>query len=128
MTKMKITWILKIIASIILLQTLFYKFTAAPESIYIFSTLKMEPYGRIGIGISELIVAVLILIPKTTLMGSLAGVAIMAGAIVSHLFVLGIQIQNDKGFLFTLAIITLFCCLGLVYLNKDKISTILKSK
>ncbi|MCD0470929.1 DoxX family protein [Flavobacterium sp. JAS] len=124
----KIIWILRIVAAGILLQTLFFKFSGAAESIYIFSTLGAEPYGRIGSGIAELIVAILILIPKTTYIGALGGCGIMTGAILSHLFVLGIVVENDGGFLFSLAVITLICCLGLLYFNKNKLFNLLKLK
>jgi uncharacterized membrane protein YphA (DoxX/SURF4 family) len=123
-----IAWILRIIASAILLQTLYFKFTGAPESIYIFSTLGVEPYGRIGTGIAELIVAILILIPRTTWLGALCGCGVMSGAILSHLFVLGIEVKGDGGFLFGLALTTLICCLGLLYLNRNKIFNLLKTK
>lgn len=121
-------WILRIIAAGILLQTLFFKFSGAAESIYIFSALGVEPYGRIGSGIAELIVAVLILIPKTTWIGALGGCGIMIGAILSHLLVLGIVVENDGGFLFLLAVITLLCCLGLLYFNKNKLFNLLNFK
>lgn len=121
-------WTLRIIAASILLQTLFFKFTGAEESIYIFSTLGVEPYGRIGSGIVELVAAVLILIPKTTLMGAIIGCGVMLGAIVSHLFVLGIVVKDDGGELFILALITLFCCVILVFKNKNGISNLLKLK
>lgn len=121
-------WILRIVAAGILLQTLFFKFSGAAESIYIFSALGAEPYGRIGSGIAELIVAVLILIPKTTWIGALGGCGIMSGAILSHLLVLGIVVENDGGFLFLLAVITLLCCLGLLYFNKNKLFNLLNFK
>ncbi|MCC9017280.1 MULTISPECIES: DoxX family membrane protein [Flavobacterium] len=124
----KIIWALRIIAAGILLQTLFFKFSGAEESIYIFSTLGIEPYGRIGSGIAELVVAILILIPKTTWIGALGGCGVMAGAILSHLFVLGISVQNDGGLLFLLALITLLCCLGLLYFNKSKLFNLLNLK
>jgi hypothetical protein len=123
-----LNWILRIVASGILLQTLYFKFTAAPESIYIFSTLGAEPYGRIGSGIIELIAAFLILMPRTTLLGALIGVGTMAGALVSHLFILGIEVQNDGGELFLLGIITYICCAVLVFLNKNRIPDLLKLK
>lgn len=123
-----ITWVLRLAASVILLQTLYFKFTGAPESVYIFSALGIEPYGRLGSGIAELIFAILILIPKTTWLGALGGIGIMAGAIFSHLFVLGIEVKNDGGLLFALALITLLCCLGLLYLNKSKMINLLKTK
>ena len=119
-------WIIKLVAVIILLQTLYFKFTAAPESVFIFSTLGIEPFGRIGSGIVELIASILILIPRTTLLGAVLGFATMLGAIFSHIFVLGIEIQNDGGTLFVLAVITLLCCLILIYNQKDKIPNLLQ--
>ncbi|WP_281322725.1 DoxX family protein [Flavobacterium aestivum] len=128
MMKLILIWVFRLTAAIILLQTLYFKFTGAEESVYIFSTLGMEPYGRIGSGVVELIAAVLILIPRTTLLGALIGAGVMLGAIFSHLFVLGINVQNDGGELFILAIITFLCCIALIYWNKSKIKTILKLK
>jgi hypothetical protein len=125
MKKEILIWILRITASVILLQTLFFKFSGAEESIYIFSTLGIEPYGRIGSGIVELAAAILILIPKTTWIGALGASGVMMGAILSHLFVLGIEVENDGGLLFVLAVITLLCSLGLLYFNKNKLSNLL---
>ena len=121
-------WIVKLIAVVILVQTLYFKFTAADESVYIFSTLGIEPFGRIGSGIVELIASILILIPRTTLLGALMGAGTMLGAIVSHLLVLGIEVKNDGGELFTLAIITLLCCTILIFVNKNKIPDLLRLK
>jgi uncharacterized membrane protein YphA (DoxX/SURF4 family) len=121
-------WIVKLIAVIILVQTLFFKFTGAEESVYIFTKLGIEPFGRIGSGVVELIASILILIPRTTLVGALLAAGTMMGALVSHLFVLGIEVQNDGGTLFTLAIITLICCLILGYNQKSKIPDLLKLK
>lgn len=126
MKKSLFIWIIKLAAVIILLQTLYFKFTAAPESVYIFSTLGIEPFGRIGSGIVELIASILILIPRTTLFGAVLGFATMLGAIFSHIFVLGIEIQNDGGTLFVLAVITLLCCLILIYNQKDKIPNLIR--
>lgn len=121
-------WIVRLTAAIILLQTLYFKFTAAEESVYIFCALGIEPYGRIGSGIAELVAAILILIPRTTWLGALMGAGTMFGAILSHLFVLGIEVKNDGGELFILAIITFLCCAALIYWNKSKIINILKLK
>ncbi len=112
---------LKWIPAIILLQTLLYKFTAAPESVYIFSALGLEPYGRIGLGVVELIVAILLVVPRTTWLGALLGVGIMAGALFSHVTKLGIVVQNDGGTLFILALITFICCSLLAWLHRDHI-------
>ena len=101
------TWVLRLLAAIILLQTLFFKFTAAEESVYIFTQIGMEPVGRIGIGIMELIAAILILYPKTTPYGALLAIGLMAGAIFFHLTKLGIVVKNDGGQLFVYALIVL---------------------
>ncbi|PJJ10807.1 DoxX-like protein [Flavobacterium sp. 1] len=128
MNKSILIWIVRLTAAVILLQTLYFKFTGAEESVYIFSTLGMEPYGRIGSGVDELIAAILILIPRTTLLGALIGAGVMLGAIFSHLFVLGIEVKNDGGELFALAIITFLCCVALIYWDKSKIINLLKLK
>lgn len=121
-------WIVKLIAVVILVQTLYFKFTAAEESVYIFSTLGIEPFGRIGSGIAELIAAILILIPRTTLIGAIMASGVIMGAIFSHLFVLGIEVKNDGGTLFILAIITLICCMFLIFQNRKAIPDLLKLK
>ena len=100
-----LSWLLRIAAAIILLQTLFFKFTADPESVYIFTKVGAEPWGRIGSGVIELIAAILILTPRLTWLGSLLAMGVMAGAVLSHLTVLGIEVQGDKGLLFALALI-----------------------
>jgi uncharacterized membrane protein YphA (DoxX/SURF4 family) len=102
-------WVPRITAAVILLQTLFFKFTAAPESIYIFTKVHAEPWGRIGSGIVELVAAILILTPRFTWLGSLLAIGVMAGAIFSHLTVLGVEVQGDKGLLFALALIVFVC-------------------
>ena len=121
-------WIVKLLAVVILVQTLYFKFTGAEESVYIFQTLGIEPFGRIGSGIVELIASILILIPRTTLIGAILGLGTMLGAIFSHIFVLGIEVQHDGGTLFTLAIVTLICCLILIYNQKNKIPDLLQLK
>ncbi|WP_395043340.1 DoxX family protein [Flavobacterium sp.] len=121
-------WIIKLIVVVIFLQTLYFKFTASEESIFIFTTLGIEPYGRIGTGIVELLACVLLLFPRTMLVGALLGLGTITGAIVSHLFVLGISVKNDGGLLFILAIITFLCCLLLIYSQRSKIPDLLKLK
>ena len=115
-----IAWTLRIVPAIILLQTLFFKFTAAPESVYIFSTLGLEPWGRILVGIAELIAAVLLLIPSTTVFGAALGIVLMSGALFGHLTELGIVVQNDGGELFILALIVLIACLILLLMFKKR--------
>jgi uncharacterized membrane protein YphA (DoxX/SURF4 family) len=99
-----VAWLLRIVAAAILLQTLFFKFTGAAESKYIFTKVHAEPWGRIGSGLIELIAAALILYPRTTALGAVVSVGVMAGAVFSHLTVLGIEVQGDGGLLFALAL------------------------
>lgn len=118
-------WILRLAVAVILVQTLCFKFTGSEESVYIFSALGVEPYGRIGTGIAELITAILILIPRTSLVGAVIGCSVMVGAIFAHLFVLGIEVKNDGGTLFILALITFLCCVGLVFKDRTRIMNLL---
>jgi uncharacterized membrane protein YphA (DoxX/SURF4 family) len=116
-----IVWALRLVSAIIMLQTLFFKFTAAPESVYIFTKLGLEPVGRIGIGCIELVAGVLILIPRTTSIGALLGVGVMTGAIVSHLTKLGIVVQDDGGELFILAVIVFVTSLALLVIFRKQL-------
>ena len=119
------TWLLRLIAAIILLQTLFFKFTASPESVYIFTKVGMEPWGRIASGIAELIAAILILVPRTTWLGALLAMAVMSGAIFFHLTSLGIEVQGDGGLLFVYALVVFICSAILLYMNREKIFGVL---
>ena len=116
-----IAWICRVTAAEILLQTLFFKFTAAPESVYIFTKVGLEPWGRIGSGVAELIAAILILIPATTWLGAGLALAVMAGAIFSHLTVLGISVMNDGGLLFCLALAVAACSVVLLFLQRRRV-------
>ncbi len=100
-----ISWIIRIVVAAILFQTLFFKFTGAPESVYIFETMGMEPWGRIGSGVVELIAGILLLIPSTVVWGALLAIGVITGAIGSHLTKLGIEVQGDGGLLFALAVV-----------------------
>ena len=100
-----VSLVLQIVAAGILLQTLFFKFTGAEESVYIFTTLGIEPWGRYGSGLTELVAALLLLYPGTAALGATIAVGTMAVAILSHLAVLGIEVMNDGGLLFSLAIV-----------------------
>lgn len=112
---------LRIIAAVILVQTLYFKFTGAPESIYIFTKLGMEPWGRIGSGVAELIASILLLIPATQILGALLALGVITGAIFSHFFILGFIVQDDGGLLFFLAVMVFACSLGIVILQKEKV-------
>ncbi len=118
--KLIFSWILRIVAAVILLQTLFFKFSGHPESVELFTKLGVEPWGRIGTGIIELIAGILLLIPATAFVGGLLGVGLMFGAILSHLTVIGIESKGDGGQLFMLAIIVLVCCSLIILLHKNQ--------
>ena len=113
--------ILRILVAVILIQTLRYKFTAHPDSVYIFSKIGMEPYGRIGIGVFELIAAILLLIPKTIWQGALLTLLMMSGAIFFHATSLGIEINNDKGTLFFMAVGTFLLSCLILFSERKKI-------
>jgi len=115
------SWVAQVIVAGILLQTLFFKFTAAEESIYIFQTLGLEPWGRIGSGVAELIAAILLLIPATVTVGALLAGGVIIGAIASHLTVLGIEVQGDGGLLFILACTVLVGSLLILILRRREI-------
>jgi putative oxidoreductase len=122
-------FILKVIVAIILLQTLYFKFSASAESVYIFEKIGLEPFGRIGSGIIELIASVLLFVDKTKFYAALTVVGTMLGAIISHVFILGIEVMNDGGILFTLALIAMIssAIVAIYYLSdlkKLKIKTI----
>lgn len=118
--KSKIILLLRIVAAIILLQTLFFKFTGAEESKFIFSSLGAEPAGRILSGVIELIASILLLVPSTQIIGAVISIGVMLGAVLSHLFVLGIVVQNDGGLLFSLALTVLFSCLSVILFQPEK--------
>src|SRR6201997_2010269 len=124
LTSTIIAWILRIVAAVILLQTLFFKFTAAPESVYIFTKVGLEPWGRIGSGVAELIAAILILIPRTTWVGAGLALAVMAGAVFSHLTVIGVVVMDDGGLLFGLALAVAACSVVLLFLQRRRVPVI----
>lgn len=105
-------------AAAILAQTLFFKFSGAEESVWIFRQLGAEPLGRIGSGIAELICVILLLLPRTAWLGALGGLGVISGAIVSHLFILGIEVQGDGGLLFYLAVVVFVCCAVTLWLKR----------
>lgn len=120
----RVSWGAQIIAAAILLQTLFFKFTGAPESVYIFETLGIEPWGRIGSGVAELVASILLLMPATAAVGALLAACVMAGAIFSHLTTLGIEVQGDGGLLFAMAFLVLLCSLTVLWLRRRSLPVV----
>lgn len=120
----KLFLIIRIIIALILIQTLFFKFTAHPDSVFIFSKVGLEPYGRILIGVLELIAAILILIPKSIWVGALLSLGVISGAVIMHLTKLGIDVNNDGGKLFYMAIIVLISSVLVLWNERKKIPVI----
>src|SRR6266571_8192876 len=118
-----VDWILRIIVAVILLQTLFFKFTGAKESVYIFSALGAEPWGRIGSGVVELIASLFLLAPRTVVFGAILTLGTISGALFAHLTKLGLTIAavDDHGELFGLAIAILVCTVVVLYLHRSQI-------
>ena len=119
-------WVLRLLAAAIMLQTLYFKFTASEESVFIFTKLGMEPYGRIGIGVMELIASILILYPKTTVYGAVLAIGLMAGALFFHISKLGIEVQGDGGQLFIYALLVLLAALWLFFIYRNQLYNLLR--
>jgi hypothetical protein len=117
----RISWLLQAVVAGILLQTLFFKFTGAEESVYIFRTLGAEPWGRIGSGLAELLVASLLLTPRLAAVGALGALGIISAAIMSHLLVLGFEVQGDGGLLFGLAMAVFAASAAIVVLRRAEL-------
>lgn len=119
-----LSWLCRLTAAGILLQTLYFKFSGAEESVYIFSKLGLEPWGRLGIGLAELVTAILLLLPGTVAIGAALAAGLMLGAIASHLTRLGIVVRDDGGLLFGLAWI-MFVCAGVTgFLHRRQLLTL----
>ncbi len=118
-----IDWILRIVVAVILLQTLFFKFSGAKESVYIFSTLGAEPWGRIGSGVIELVASILLLLPRTVVIGSILSLGTICGALMAHLTMLGIRLTavGDHGELFGLAVVVFVMSLTVLYIRRQEI-------
>jgi len=121
------SWVLQGIAALVLGQTLFFKFSGAPEAVYIFTTLGVEPWGRIAAGVSELLAVILLLTPRTAVLGAGMSVGIMVGAIASHLGPLGIEVKEDGGLLFGLAFVVLLTSTGVLAIRHDQVKRLIKN-
>lgn len=115
-----VTWICRVIAALIMLQTLFFKFSGAEESIYIFTTVGMEPWGRFLVGSLEIVASLLILFPITSWLGAGLALGLMGGAIGMHLTILGISVKGDNGYLFFLAVAVAICASVILYMDRNK--------
>lgn len=116
-----IAWVFQVIAAAILFQTLFFKFSGAEESKYIFQKLGAEPWGRLGSGAAELVCVLLLLYPKTAALGAALSLGVISGAIISHLTKLGIVVKDDGGLLFALALIVFVSSLIVLVLRRGQL-------
>lgn len=116
-----VSWTCRIIAAAIMIETLFFKFTGAPESVYIFSKMNLESWWRYGQGIWELLASILLLTPRTVWAGGTLTLGAMGAAIVSHITVLGIEIQGDGGLLFGMACTAFLCGATTTFLYRREI-------
>jgi len=123
-TSLVLYWIARVIAALIMFQTLYFKFTGAAESVYIFTKVGMEPWGRIGVGGLELVASILIFINRTAWLGALLALGLMGGAIMMHLTILGISVMGDGGQLFFYAVIVSLCSAFILFQNKEKIGNL----
>ena len=122
--RMKVlSWVLQAVVAVILLQTLFFKFTGAPESVYIFSKLGAEPWGRIASGVFELVAAALLLFPRTAAVGALMSLGVISGAIMSHLTKLGVALTEvgDHGELFALALVVFVGSAAVLFIRRREL-------
>ena len=118
----RLSWLLQIVAAVIMGQTLFFKFSGAPEPVYIFTTLGAEPYGRWLAAVSELVAVVLLLWPAMAGAGGLLGLGVMSGALMAHLTTkLGIEVLGDGGLLFALGVVVWVACAGIVFLRRNQL-------
>jgi hypothetical protein len=116
-----LSWALQGLAALIMVQSLFFKFSAAPESVYIFEKVGLGDAGRIGTGVAEGVASLLLLIPGTAWLGALLGVGLMGGALLSHLTLLGVAVQGDGGYLFFLGLVVLLSCLVVLWIRRAQI-------
>ena len=123
-TEQIVSWICRIVAAVILAQTLFFKFTGAEESIYIFTKVGLEPWGRYGSGLAELIAVGLLLSPRFAWAGALLAFGVISGALVSHLTVLGIVVKGDGGLLFVLAVTVFVTSAVTAFLHRRQIPVV----
>ncbi len=122
-----VSWAARIIVAVILFQTLFFKFTGAEESKYIFSTLmgpELEAYGRIGSGVVELIAVILLVLPSTAWLGAVIALGTISGAIFSHLTKLGIVVKDDGGLLFILAVTVFVLSAVILFIHRRDVPVV----
>ena len=122
--RIALSWVCRLIAASIMLETLYFKFTGHPESVWIFSKMHMEPWGRYGQGIWELMASILLFVPSTAWLGAILALGAMGSAIMSHLGVLGIVVQNDHGLLFGMACVTFASSLEVLWIHQRSVPNI----
>jgi hypothetical protein len=125
--KEKLSIILRWITALILIQMLFFKFSGIAESIYVFTAMNMEPWGRIGTGMAELVIAIFLIFRKTVWLGAVGGLAVISGALHAHFKVIGLEVMGDNGLLFGLAVIVFVCCTLILWIYRKDARKAFKS-
>jgi hypothetical protein len=123
-TQLVASWVLQIATAVILFQTLFFKFSGAEESVYIFTKVGIEPWGRIGSGVVELVATILLLVPATVPLGAAIALGVITGALVSHLTVLGIEVKGDGGLLFGLAVAVFVMSISILVIRRHELPVV----
>jgi hypothetical protein len=119
--QLTVSWICCLIAAGIMIETLFFKFTGAQESIYIFKKMGTEPWWRWGQGIWELLASICLLTRRYKWAGGILGTGAMLAAILSHMTWLGYSIQGDHGLLFGMAVVSFLSCATVMFLHRHEI-------
>ena len=115
------SWICCLLAAGIMSETLFFKFTGAQESIYIFKRMGTEPWWRWGQGIWELLASVCLLTRRLKWAGGVLGTGAMLAAILSHMTWLGFSILGDHGLLFGMAVVSFISCCTVLFIHRHEI-------
>lgn len=111
-----VPWSAQVLAAVILAQTLYFKFTYAPETRHIFGPLGGRPAATF-VGLLELACVAQLLVPRTAAFGAVLALALMGGALMTHLTMIGVAVTNpdtgesDGGLLFGLALVVALCAL-----------------
>lgn len=120
-TQVSTSWICALIAAGIMMETLFFKFSGAAESRYIFSKMGTDPYMRWTQGVWELLAALGLLIPGWHWLGGILTLGDMGAAIISHMTWLGYAALGDHELLLGMALTTFTCGFTIVVLHRHQI-------
>lgn len=116
-----ISWVLRIITTYIIFQIVYFKLSGDPQCIFVFEKMEIEPHGRFITGLIELVVGIFLLVPNTKLLGILGAFGAASCCLTAHFTVLGIEINNDGGQLFSMTASVFVLSIILSIIHKDEI-------